>query len=69
MLCREQTGDAIERASHSRKFQNNDEKQHHDLAVEAGLAEIAAPTPEAQVDEGVKDQISSISTKRLSRPA
>jgi len=46
----------IEARSHSRKnLQNNDEKQHHDLAVEAGLAEIAAhPAPEAQVDEGRK---------------
>ena len=34
-------------------LQNDDEEQHHDLAVEAGLAEVAAhPAPEAEVDEG-----------------
>ena len=33
-------------------LQNDDEEKHHDLAVEAGLAQVAAhPSPEAEIDE------------------
>ena len=34
-------------------LESDDEKQHHDLAVDARLAQVAAhPAPEAEVDEG-----------------